>query len=98
MYDTFWQVLYEHGAEIVLNGHEHLYERFEPMNPDGDPDATAGTGNYGGNWRWQPARVFEDIQPKQRSAWIRMGSAQVNPRERTAMTGSFWRSNQKQFP
>ena len=80
MYDTFWQVLYEHGAEIVLNGHEHLYERFEPMDPDGDPDATGRhPAVYGGNRRWQPARV-RGHSAKQRSACIRMGSAQINPR------------------
>jgi hypothetical protein len=30
-----WQALYEYGADVVLNGHEHNYERFEPQNPDG---------------------------------------------------------------
>ncbi|MBI3288563.1 MAG: metallophosphoesterase [Elusimicrobia bacterium] len=27
----FWQILYEHGAEIVVNGHNHFYERFAPQ-------------------------------------------------------------------
>lgn len=52
----FWDALYAEGAEVVVNGHEHLYERFEPLNPAGDVDAvrgmlqiTAGTG--GGNLR-----------------------------------------------
>jgi hypothetical protein len=61
-YDTFWRVLYEHGVEIVLNGHEHLYERFEPMNPDGDVDEARGiqqftVGTGGGN-----LRGFRDLQ------------------------------------
>ena len=34
----FWQALYESGAEIVLNGHNHAYERFAPQTPDGKPD------------------------------------------------------------
>jgi acid phosphatase type 7 len=55
-YDTFWEVLYDHGAEIVLNGHEHLYERFEPMAPDGTLDHERGirqftVGTGGGNLR-----------------------------------------------
>jgi hypothetical protein len=34
-YQALWQVLYEAGAELVLNGHEHHYERFAEMNSDG---------------------------------------------------------------
>jgi hypothetical protein len=32
-YDAFWKDLYTAGAEIVLNGHDHDYERFAPQNP-----------------------------------------------------------------
>ncbi len=48
----FWEVLHDAGAELVLNGHEHLYERFAPQDPDGEADAagirqfTVGTGGY----------------------------------------------------
>ena len=31
----FWDVLYEAGADLVLNGHEHDYERFAPLDPVG---------------------------------------------------------------
>lgn len=37
-YQTLWQTFYEAGAELVLNGHEHNYERFMPMNAVGEPD------------------------------------------------------------
>jgi hypothetical protein len=30
----FWNELYAHRAEIVLNGHSHHYERFAPQRPD----------------------------------------------------------------
>ncbi len=33
----FWEALQEAGADIVLGGHEHNYERFEPQLPDGTP-------------------------------------------------------------
>ena len=33
-----WRDLYRAGATIVLNGHEHFYERFAPQGPDGNPD------------------------------------------------------------
>ena len=46
-----WAALYDHGAELVVNGHEHFYERFAPQRPDGTADSafgirqiTAGTG------------------------------------------------------
>lgn len=35
---TLWKTLYEAGAELVLNGHEHIYERFMPMNSEGQGD------------------------------------------------------------
>lgn len=37
-----WRVLYAAGADLVLNGHEHFYERFAPMNPDGAADNAYG--------------------------------------------------------
>lgn len=50
-YSAWWQVLYEQGVDVVLNGHEHIYERFAKQTPDGTPDAghgirqfTVGTG------------------------------------------------------
>jgi acid phosphatase type 7 len=47
---TFWDLLHAHGAELVLNGHEHAYERFGRQDPQasGDPDGIrqfiVGTG------------------------------------------------------
>jgi hypothetical protein len=32
-------LLYQHGAEIVLSGHDHDYERFAPTDPNGAPAA-----------------------------------------------------------
>lgn len=51
-YDTgaFWRTLRRFGADVVLNGHDHLYERFMPLAPSGaaDPEGitqfTVGTG------------------------------------------------------
>jgi hypothetical protein len=31
----FWQILYEFHADVILNGHNHNYERFKPQNPEG---------------------------------------------------------------
>lgn len=51
-YQTLWQTLYEAGAEVVINGHEHNYERFAPMNgtgqadPQGMREFVVGTGGF----------------------------------------------------
>jgi hypothetical protein len=37
-YDAFWKAIYAAGVEIVLNGHDHSYERFAPQNPSGAAD------------------------------------------------------------
>jgi hypothetical protein len=37
-YDMFWKNLYAAGVEVVLNGHDHIYERFDPQNPGGAAD------------------------------------------------------------
>jgi len=35
---AFWDDLYAYHADIVLNGHDHDYERFAPQSPGGVPD------------------------------------------------------------
>lgn len=37
-----WKILYDGGAELVLAGHEHDYERFLPQNADGVADFARG--------------------------------------------------------
>lgn len=37
---SLWQALYAHHADVVLNGHEHNYERFALQNPQGVADPT----------------------------------------------------------
>lgn len=32
---AIWNILYDAGAELVVSGHEHSYERFAPMNKTG---------------------------------------------------------------
>jgi Big-like domain-containing protein/calcineurin-like phosphoesterase family protein len=49
-----WQALYDYGADVVVQGHEHNYERFAPKNGSGALDPSfgirsfvAGTGGVG---------------------------------------------------
>ena len=41
-----WDVLYAKGAEVVLNGHDHHYERFAPQRPDGTLDTGRGIREF----------------------------------------------------
>jgi hypothetical protein len=41
-----WQALYDAGADVVINGHDHDYERFAPQNPQGQADAAHGVREF----------------------------------------------------
>jgi hypothetical protein len=42
----FWQLLYEAGADVVLSGHQHNYERFAPQSATGQADASRGIREF----------------------------------------------------
>ena len=52
----FWQDLYNAGTEVVLNGHNHQYERFAPQTPTGAADPAKGIREFvvgtGGSMPW----------------------------------------------
>ena len=37
-----WRLLTGEGAELVLNGHDHNYQRYPPLDADGNADPTRG--------------------------------------------------------
>ena len=43
---AWWKLLYQHGADIVLNGHDHLYARFVPLDPNANPDPRRGLRQF----------------------------------------------------
>jgi hypothetical protein len=59
---AFWEMLDGAGADLVLSGHEHFYEAFEPLDADGRPRAegqgirqfTVGTGGATLHGFWRP--------------------------------------------
>lgn len=61
-FHAFWVALYEAGVDVVLNGHDHNYERFAPQDPSAQADPNGirefvvGTGGTG-------QRGFSKIQP-----------------------------------
>ena len=44
--DILWRMMADAGVELVLNGHDHDYERFAPMNADGQIDMLNGTREF----------------------------------------------------
>jgi hypothetical protein len=52
--EAFWNILYQYGVDLVLNGSDHDYERFAPQDAAGNADPAygireiiVGTGGYG---------------------------------------------------
>jgi hypothetical protein len=42
----FWNVLYDHDADVILSGHAHYYERFARQRPDGTRDRSRGIREF----------------------------------------------------
>jgi hypothetical protein len=42
----FWNALYDAGADVVINGHDHDYERFAPQDPNAHEDRTRGIREF----------------------------------------------------
>jgi hypothetical protein len=42
----FWDILYANGVDVVVSAHDHLYERFGPQDPEGNPDAERGIRQF----------------------------------------------------
>lgn len=57
-----YEALYDAGVEVVVNGHDHTYERFVPQDPEGNPDPegirqfVVGTGG-------KSLHFFEETNP-----------------------------------
>lgn len=58
-----WQALYDANADVVLNGHDHDYERFAPQNPDGAADSARGIREFVVGTGGKSHRPFKDPQP-----------------------------------
>jgi hypothetical protein len=43
---AFWRDLYAAGADLVLNGNNHFYERFGPQDPGGKADPARGVREF----------------------------------------------------
>jgi len=58
----FWQALYAAGVDVIVNGHDHDYERFKPQTPTGDVDLATGIREFVVGTGGTPLRVFDAIK------------------------------------
>ena len=68
-----YQVLYDEGADVVLGGHTHLYERFARQNPAGQVDNEFGIRQFvagtGGAPRDSIVQIAANSQVRSNAAW-----------------------------
>ena len=59
----FWRALYAAGADIVVNGHDHDYERFAPQDPEGRADDARGIREFVVGTGGAELRTFPTTRP-----------------------------------
>lgn len=59
--DDFWKILYDAGADVIVNGHDHDYERFAPQNPDAVEDRVRGIREFVAGTGGTTLRPFEKL-------------------------------------
>jgi hypothetical protein len=59
----FWDDLYKAGAEVVINGHQHNYERFAPQTPGGVADSGRGIREFVVGTGGAPLHPFGTTKP-----------------------------------
>jgi PKD repeat protein len=71
-----WNALYEYGVDLVLNGHDHAYQRFAPQTPDGVANPTVGirqiavgTGGGEGLYAFGPIPTGSNLEVRNNDTW-----------------------------
>jgi hypothetical protein len=84
---AFWQLLYQSGADLVLNGHDHLYARYRPLDPSGNYDPRKGLREFivgtGGE-------TLDAVVTTNTTAADPTGNPNFNKDNLEASTGQFW--------
>ena len=61
--EDIWDALYDAGADLVLVGHEHLYERFAPIGLNGAADPERGIRQITVGTGGRSHSIFRKIKP-----------------------------------
>jgi hypothetical protein len=62
-----WESLYNAGADVVINGHDHDYERFAPQDPNGKADLSHGMREFVVGTGGKNHRPFAEPKPNSES-------------------------------
>ena len=60
---AIWQALYDGGADLVIEGHDHMYERFAAMDASGNVDTSKGIRSFVVGTGGKSHYGFPDVQP-----------------------------------
>jgi hypothetical protein len=84
---AFWQLLYQNGADLVLNGHDHVYARYRPLDPSGNYDPRKGLREFivgtGGE-------TLDAVVTTNTTTADPTGNPNFNKENLEASTGQFW--------
>jgi hypothetical protein len=74
-----FDILYNANAEIVVNGHDHLYERFGPQTGDGRADAArgirefvVGTGGVTANYNFPATKPNSEVRIRNQNGVLKL--------------------------
>jgi len=65
-----WELLYRFRADVIVTGHQHFYQRFRPMDPQGRPDPTGIAQFITGTGGASTFPITEDGDPPATNAEI----------------------------
>ena len=57
---ALWAALHEGGVDVAVTGHDHDYERFAPMDAEGDLDEATGIRQFVVGTGGRSLRPFRD--------------------------------------
>lgn len=68
-----FKLLYKYGADVVISGDAHHYERFAPQDPQGRKDTDHGIRQFvvgtGGGYLTKFGKVWRNSEVRQNEAW-----------------------------
>src|SRR5579863_1934251 len=91
---AFWKLLYKYGVDLVLNGHDHLYARYRPLDPSGNYDPKKGIREFivGTGGETLDPIVYTTTLPNTDGADAAdlTGQPNFNAQNIEAASGTFW--------
>ena len=68
--DDLWRILSEFDADVVVNGHDHFYERFGPQDAEGRADPASACANSSWARAARPSAASPVFNPTAKAARI----------------------------